>query len=97
MKKTDQKASERNRIKEIAAQLLETLKAEKLKIDHWRDKEAIRDAVRITILDFLWNDETGLPTNSYTDVGVKRLKMYLGMSNGHIQPCHHPIILTLSN
>ncbi len=70
LKKPDLKASEIKQIKEVAVQLLETLKAEKLKIDHWRDKEASRDTVRITIHDFLWSDETGLPTKSYTEVEV---------------------------
>ncbi len=46
------------------------LKAEKLKIDHWRDKETTRDAVRITIRDFLWSDEMGLPVDSYSEEEV---------------------------
>jgi type I restriction enzyme R subunit len=61
------------RIKKIAVELLETLKAEKLKIDHWRDKEATRDAVRIAIRNFLLKEDTGLPVDSYTEdeVSVK--------------------------
>jgi type I restriction enzyme R subunit len=55
----------------ISVELLKTLKAEKLKIDHWRDKESTRDAVRLAIRDFLWSDETGLPVNSYTETDVK--------------------------
>jgi type I restriction enzyme R subunit len=54
-------------IKKVAVELLEMLKAEKPKIDHWRDKEATRDAVRIAIRDFLWSDDTGLPVDSYTE------------------------------
>ena len=50
--------------------LLETLKAEKLRIEHWRDKEATRDAVRGLINDFLWSDETGLP-ETYSDDEIK--------------------------
>lgn len=46
------------------------LKAEKLKIDHWRDKESSRDAVRIAIRDFLWNDATGLPVEAYSEDDV---------------------------
>ena len=53
-------------IKAVAVELLKTLKAEKLRVDQWRDKEASRDAVRVTIRDFLWDDATGLP-ESYTD------------------------------
>ncbi|NCA90719.1 MAG: DUF3387 domain-containing protein, partial [Gammaproteobacteria bacterium] len=58
-------------LKQVAGSLLETLKAEKLKIDHWRDKEATRDAVQIVIKNFLWNDQTGLPVESYTEEDVE--------------------------
>jgi type I restriction enzyme R subunit len=44
---------------------------EKLKIDHWRDKESTRDAVRIAIRDFLWSDETGLPVDAYDENEVE--------------------------
>lgn len=54
-------------IKSVAVELLTTLKAEKLKVDHWRDKEATRDAVRLAIKDFLWSDETGLPVDQYDE------------------------------
>ncbi|NVO66797.1 hypothetical protein [Methanofollis tationis] len=47
------------------------LKAEKLRVDHWRDKEATRDAVRLVIRDFLWSESTGLPVNHYTEDDVK--------------------------
>ena len=55
------------KIKNIATQLLEILKQEKLKIDNWRDKESTRDGVRGTIYDFLYSDETGLPIDSYSE------------------------------
>ncbi|MFO7766791.1 MAG: hypothetical protein R6V33_10205, partial [Pelovirga sp.] len=50
--------------------LLGTLKAEKLRINQWRDKEATRDAVRLTIQDHLWREETGLP-EVYSDADVQ--------------------------
>jgi len=50
---------------------LKTLKEEKLKIDHWQDKEATRDSVRLMIGDFLWDDATGLPEDCYTENDVK--------------------------
>jgi type I restriction enzyme R subunit len=73
LKKPDLSAPTIKRIKMVAIELLATLKAEKLKIDHWRDKESTRDAVRIAIRDFLWNEDTGLPVDSYTEdeVSVK--------------------------
>jgi type I restriction enzyme R subunit len=70
LKKPDLTASEIKRIKAVAVHLLERLKEEKLKVDHWRDKEATRDAVRIAIRDFLWSDQTGLPVDFYTEDDV---------------------------
>ncbi len=70
LRKPDLNAAEINKIKTVAVDLLARLKAEKLKIDHWRDKETTRDAVRITIRDYLWSDDTGLPVESYTEDDV---------------------------
>ncbi len=61
-----------DRIKQVAARLLETLKAEKLKVDQWREKEATRDAVHMTIYDFLYDDRTGLPAEAYSEDEVKQ-------------------------
>jgi len=67
----DLSPTEIQRIKNVAVELLKTLKAEKLRIDHWRDKEATRDAVRLAIRDFLWSDSTGLPVDHYTEDDVE--------------------------
>jgi len=71
LKKDDLTPADIRRIKAIAVGLLETLKAEKLRVDQWREKEATRDAVRISIHDFLYSDETGLPVDSYEDAEVQ--------------------------
>ncbi len=71
LKKQELIPQERGRIKKVAKGLLETLKAEKLRIDHWQEKESTRDAVRAAIQDFLWSDDTGLPVESYTEEEVK--------------------------
>jgi len=71
LKKPDLSAQDIKRIKKVAVELLDALKTEKLKIDHWRDKETTRDAVRITIRDFLWSDDTGLPVDVYTEDEVQ--------------------------
>ena len=55
------------RIKKVATELLAKLKTEKLKIDHWRAKQATRDDVRTEIYNFLYDETTGLPVSSYTD------------------------------
>jgi len=59
------------KIKKVANELLATLKAEKLKIDNWREKESTRDAVHVAIENFLWDDRTGLPLPAYGEDEVK--------------------------
>jgi type I restriction enzyme R subunit len=71
LKKPELTAAEIKKVKSVASGLLEALKKEKLNIDHWRDKESTRDAVRVEIRDFLWRDETGLPVLSYTEAEVE--------------------------
>jgi type I restriction enzyme R subunit len=70
LRKPELTAAEMKRIKEVSVDLLKTLKRTKLRIDHWRDKEVSRDAVFITIKDFLWSEKTGLPLDSYSDDDV---------------------------
>ena len=71
LRKPDLNAAEIKRIKAVAVQLLERLKAEKLQVDHWRDKEATRDAVRVAIRDYLWDEKTGLPVEVFAEDDVK--------------------------
>lgn len=59
-----------SRIKKVSTELLNKLKAEKLRIDNWKEKEATRDAVLVTIRDFLYEDSTGLPSPAYSDEDV---------------------------
>ena len=63
-------SKEIKRIKAIAVELLEKLKAEKISVNHWRDKEATRDAVHVAIKNFLWNDQIGLPIDAYDEQEV---------------------------
>lgn len=58
-------------IKKVASDLLSKLKAEKLCIDQWREKEATRAAVRVVIRDFLYDDKTGLPAPNYDERDVE--------------------------
>jgi len=69
LKKPDLTAADIQRIKKVAVDLLHTLKEEKLRIDHWRDKESTRDTVFLGIKNFLYDDKTGLP-ESYTEEDV---------------------------
>ena len=72
LKKPDLRASETNRIKKVAKGLLEKLKAEMLKIDHWRDKDGSKAAVKVAIHDYLWMEKTGLPIGVYTEDEVEK-------------------------
>jgi len=78
LKKPDLSSKETEKIKKVAAGLLANLKNEKLKIDHWQDKEASRDAVSTAIYNFLYDDRTGLPVDLYTeeDVNTKSEEVY---------------------
>lgn len=58
-------------LEHIAAFDPDILNAEKLRIDHWRDKEATRDGVRVAIHGFLYSDRTGLPVDRYTGADVE--------------------------
>ena len=71
LRKPDLNARDIKAIKEVAVELLKTLKAEKLKIHDWRDKESTRDAVKNEIRDFLWADATGLPDPAYSQSDVE--------------------------
>ncbi|MBT8464137.1 MAG: type I restriction endonuclease subunit R [Deltaproteobacteria bacterium] len=70
LRKSELSKNDIQRTKRVAVQLLATLKAEKLRVDQWREKEATRDAVRQAIHDFLYSDDTGLPVDSYTKEDV---------------------------
>lgn len=56
-----------NKLKKVATDLLNTLKTEKLKIDHWREKEATRDEIKVFIKDFLYSEKTGLPLEDFEE------------------------------
>jgi len=58
------------RLRQVASELLAKLEAEKLRADNWWEKQATRDAVKVEIRDFLWNEETGLPVECYSDQEV---------------------------
>ena len=70
LKKPALDKTDTRRIKTVAKELLRTLKAEKLRVDQWREKEATQSAVKVAIHDFLYSDETGLPAGAYTDDDV---------------------------
>lgn len=65
---------ELKKVKEVAKETLDKLKAEKLKIEHWREKREITAQVKSMIYDqLLW-----LPQEAYNDeeVSMKSLSVY---------------------
>ena len=61
----------REKIKKVVIALLDTLKKEKLKFDHWREKDKTRSEVKSFIHDFLWDETNGLPTDTFTNEEVE--------------------------
>lgn len=61
-------------VKKVAAKTLETLKAEKLKLERWRESRQVSSQVKLLIYDSLLS----LPAESYTDeeVGIKSASVY---------------------
>lgn len=70
--KPDLSTRERNRLKKVAKELLAALKAEKLRIDNWREKEATKAEVKVFIHDFLYRDDSGLPADAYSPEEVEQ-------------------------
>lgn len=57
--------AERGLVNRWRGELLDALKAEKLRIELWAEKEATRAEVSTFIREWLWSDQRGLPP-SYT-------------------------------
>jgi len=70
-RKGDLATKERNRVKEVAAALLDAIKTELARLDHWTEKRQTQAQVQQLILDYLYNEDTGLPVGIYTDEEVK--------------------------
>jgi type I restriction enzyme R subunit len=64
------------KVKEIAGALLEILEEEKLKVDHWMDKEQTSADVRSTIYDFLWHSDLPYPAYEETDIDRKTIQIF---------------------
>lgn len=58
------------RVKGAAVCVLRRLKAGALTADRWRDKGETRARVRAVIVDFLWDEEEGLPAGVYSEAEV---------------------------
>ena len=58
--------ADREKVKQIAGELLEGLKAEKLNVENWREKEVTKAAVKTFIHNYLYDENTGLPDPFYS-------------------------------
>lgn len=89
--KPDLTRKEIDRIKKVCKELLTKLKAEKLRVDNWRAKEATRDAVLVEIRNFLYDDDTGLPDEIYTidDLPEKVQQVYQHIYLQYQDAVHH--------
>lgn len=76
--KPDLTPQEIRKIKKVAKSLLKKLKDKLGKLYQWREREPMRDEIKILIKDFLWSDKTGLPVECYseTDVGKKTEEVF---------------------
>jgi type I restriction enzyme R subunit len=66
------KPQEIQKIKNVAKELLETLKAKLKDLYKWQDKEPTRDDVKVLIRNFLWDEASGLPVDYYTQSDVDK-------------------------
>jgi type I site-specific restriction-modification system R (restriction) subunit len=91
--KPDLSKKEIERLKQVATELLAKLKAEKLRADNWWEKQATRDAVKVETRDFLWNEETGLPVDSYSEYEVedKAERVYVYVFNTYTSGVASPV------
>ena len=73
LSKPDLQKNEIVKIKKVASSLLTELKAERLKIANWQQKESTRDAVKQQIFDFLYDERTGLPVEKYEEEEIAEI------------------------
>jgi len=70
LNKPDLSTTDIKRIKKVAVDLLATLKNQLTRIDHWREKETTRNTILSAIHDYLWNDQIGLPSPTFSEIEV---------------------------
>lgn len=78
LKKPNLKLEDIKRIKLVASNLLKIVKTRILEIEDWKSREATRDSIRITIWDYLWSEDIGLPVDLYgeDDVNIRVEDVY---------------------
>jgi len=69
--KPDISKADREKVKRLSSKLLESLKAEKLSVENWREKEVTKAAVKTFIYNYLYDENTGLPDPFYSEDDVE--------------------------
>lgn len=72
-KKNNLSPQTRNKVKAVAKDLIEAIKAELSQVDNWREKEATQAQVRTFIYNYLYSETTGLPVDAYTSEDVETI------------------------
>jgi type I restriction enzyme R subunit len=71
--KKDLNRKDISRVKKVVVELVEQIKREIVELENWKEKENTRDTIRTDIHHFLYDEQTGLPVDLYTDDEVERL------------------------
>ena len=78
LKKDSLAPSEIRRLKKVTVDLYARVQTEVTRISDWQWKESTRDGVKLTILDFLYSDETGLPDSYSEDEITEKANLVFG-------------------
>jgi len=71
--KSDLDTRTRNRVKEVARELLDMVKARLSELEHWKEKRQTQAQVKQLIHDYLYDENTGLPVTAYSNEEVESL------------------------
>jgi type I restriction enzyme, R subunit len=77
------------KLKKVAAELYEILKRQLDAMQDFAEKQATRDAIRVAITDFLYDDRTGLP-ESYepAEVDIKAQAIFAHVLTRRVPEYH---------
>ena len=78
LKKDTLTPSEIRRIKKVSIDMYAIVQTELTRISDWQWKESTRDGVKLTILDFLYSEETGLPDSYSEDEITEKANLVFG-------------------
>ena len=71
--KADIKPSTRERLKQVAHSLLETIQAQLQTLENWREKDTTKSQIRTLIHNHLYDENTGLPVDDFEETDINEL------------------------